>query len=634
MHVVHKHLRRRTYKLLLFSWVAILVAGLALPGTAQAWKPTTHVYLADLALQDALDNGKVTIYRVDYASGQVTDTIGEYTVDPAILSALRSNPAQYRAGVLGPDAYPDILTGQQVIHPSPKDTGIQGGSNAWLQYLWDQSLRPENNTPAVRAFVTGYLTHAAGDMFGHTFINNFTGAPFAMLPPEGPENAIKHVIVEGYVDKRLPKATFTDAFFNNVSIAGVDDFIYRTMIDARPGTQLDRQLLRAGAGGTDYSVPRVFSTLRASLQRDIDGYYATKADYQRRIDSCAWFDFSCSKVALGTELAAYVVANGPATTYEEYWRDDIDNGLRAWPSVSHAVAKALFFNAGRKADTQAAEDILQRYATDHLLSMAGSPDFVGLAAGTIADIIRAITPDFLLVPIRELKKQLLDTMLKESIGMTKEELKDYLSSPDKYFDQVMTTGAGERVTLQQFNNRYLHIGDPRYTNPGEAFDYHQVPAAYNTVTMSKLLMLGPGEVNRLLRDLGGQPTLTTPDIMLGFIQTLDGDNQWTNGMALAQNCQVYGQVFMRQPGERGFADCPPPAASSALDKFEHTGQYYSNDAFISDTPNVPLAECAQRCLDNGTCTAFTHSYGAQCTLFAGKVTPLPANNDYQFYQRK
>jgi hypothetical protein len=95
-----------------------------------------------------------------------------------------------------------------------------------------------------------------------------------------------------------------------------------------------------------------------------------------------------------------------------------------------------------------------------------------------------------------------------------------------------------------------------------------MPAAYNTATMSKLILLGPDEVNRLLRDLGSTRTLTVPNAMLGFIETLDGDNQWGNGMALAQDCRVYTQIFMRQPGETGLPDCvdapAQPAAAGTL----------------------------------------------------------------------
>jgi len=551
-----RKLKQYTYryqKLLIISWVVALLITLGLPQAAFAWKPTTHVYLGQQALADALDDGKVTIYQVDYARGAILRELGQYQVDPTILAALQSNEAQYRAGILGPDAYPDILTGQQVIHPSPEDTHIAGGSNAWISYLWGQSLMAPNNTPAIKAFTVGYLTHAAGDMFGHTFINNFAGGHFAITPPAGPANAIKHIIVEGYVDKRLERSALDANFFNASIAGGVDNFIYQNMVDARPGSVLDRQLLTQGGGGTDYSVPRIYSTLRTSLQRDIDVYYATKNDYLRRIDGCAWFDFSCSKVALSAELAAYVVANGAIVTYKEAWRDDIDSGLRAWPGVSHEVAKVLFFNPNRKADTDAADAILQRYVAEHLISMSGAPDAAGAIVGAVLSVLDAL--DFLAEPIRQLKEDILNTMLKQAIGMTKTELKEYFTSPDKYFDQILTGGAGEHVTLQQFNAQYLHITDPGYTNPNEAFDYRNVPAAYNTVTMSKLIFLGPGEVNRLLRDLGSQASLTTPNIMLGFIQTLDGDNQWANGMVLAQDCNIYQQIFMRQPGEHPLPGC-------------------------------------------------------------------------------
>jgi hypothetical protein len=47
--------------------LGVLVLGiLANAPPALAWKPTTHVYLGQQALKEALDDGKVSIYRVDY----------------------------------------------------------------------------------------------------------------------------------------------------------------------------------------------------------------------------------------------------------------------------------------------------------------------------------------------------------------------------------------------------------------------------------------------------------------------------------------------------------------------------------------------------------------------------------------
>ncbi|WP_445172178.1 DUF4189 domain-containing protein [Microcoleus sp.] len=512
---------------------------------ALAWKPTTHVYLADRVLEDARD-GNVIINRVNAETGEVIGQIKEYPVAPEILSALRSFPAQYRAGVLGPDAYPDILTGQQVIHPG---TG-SNTSNRWLEYLWEHS----NESPAIKAFVIGYLTHAAGDMYGHTFVNRFTDGAFEVKPPRGPENAIKHILLEEYVNKRAPSPIY------DASIAGVEDFIYRYMVDAKPGSVLDRELLRQGEEGTNFSVPRIYSTLRAKLQRDIDDYFARKADYDRRYDDkvqaaqkCKLLDFGCSRTVLYAQAAAiqaekgtYVLQNGLTVTYKEYWRNDIDRGLKAWPKVSHDVALALFFNPEQPKFEQA-EAVLKDYVNKYLISMSGAPDVVGdlaAIANKITDIISQVTPDFLVTPIRELKNNIYDAVVVRATGMTREQLKQYLSSPATYFDRVMTQGAGENIDRQTFDTKYLRLN----IDKTDKFDYQKFTAAYNTVTMSKLLLLSKEGINQLLADLGDSSRLDKPNIMLGFIKTLDGDNEQRK-MVLAQNCSTYRQIFMKQAGE-------------------------------------------------------------------------------------
>ena len=508
-----------------------------LPRDAWAWKPTTHVYLAEIAVQEALSTGHVTIPILG------TQEVRTYAIPPEVLEALRVARAQYHAGVLGPDAFPDIATGQMSIHPKEEESGVPGGSNTWLANVWDNF----NGSPQERAFRLGFLTHAAGDMYGHTFINYFTGGPFTLNPPT---NAIKHIVLEGYIDKRLPAGALTGSFWDT-SIEGVSAKIYSTMVDARPGTRLDG-ILRSGSPGGKYSIPRIFSTLRASLDSDIGAYYRHKAEIQTRIDNCAWTDFSCSNIKLGAELSAYVVANGPRITYEERWRDDIDDGLRAWPATSHAVARALFFNPQRRSDTDQADAILTEYAQIHVLAMAGAPKFVGLTMNTVDQIIRAITPDFLLVPLRALKEHLLNTMLVAAIGMDKQQLQDYLTRPDRYFDQFMSTGSGQPVTLSQFNRDYLKISDTGYADPSEAFDWRQVPAAYNTVMLSKLILIAPpAAIDRLIADLGGSAKLSEPNVMLGFIETLDGSRQWRSNFVVARDCQVYDKIFKPLPGDGG-----------------------------------------------------------------------------------
>ena len=472
-------------------------------------------------MKDAVDDGKVSIYRTDYENGRRLDKIGDYEVDAELLSALRANPQQYRAGVIGPDAYPDILTGQQVIHP---DKSRPDGTNSWLEYLWNQAGTDGNNTQPIKAFVGGFLTHAAGDMYGHTFVNKFTGGPFTFIPLE---NAVKHVVLESYVGKRTPPIISSDNKIiteNDISIDGVDKFIYQKMIDARPGTQLDTHLL-IGAGG-EYSVPGIFSKLRAVLK-------ASEGNNNVFIEE-----------------------------YKRLWIEDIDTGLAAWPIVSHELNKALIFNS-EGTDTKKAREILEDYNNNHLSSMMGAPDALGEIKDFTDRIISSIP--YLEETIKIIKDGLLDYLLKKAFFLGYEEFEDYVKQPQNHFDRVLNSGSsGQKTILRTFNAQELKLVDTGYSNPNETFDYQKVPAAYNTVTMSKLLLLNQSGMNRLLRDLGSSLSLTEPNAMLGFIRTLDGDNQWhinPQKMILAQDCNAYRKVFMRQTGEEGGCAVPVPEPS-------------------------------------------------------------------------
>ena len=56
----------------------------------------------------------------------------------------------------------------------------------------------------ILAFAYGYLTHAAGDMWAHTLVNDVSGGVFPAVGEiltdiDDAEIAIRHIIVEGYV---------------------------------------------------------------------------------------------------------------------------------------------------------------------------------------------------------------------------------------------------------------------------------------------------------------------------------------------------------------------------------------------------------------------------------------------------
>ena len=51
--------------------------------------------------------------------------------------------------------------------------------------------------------------------------------------------------------------------------------------------------------------------------------------------------------------------------------------------------------------------------------------------------------------------------------------------------------------------------------------------------ISKIILMSPSEVRRVLRDIGSKSTVTGSNILLGFMRTLDSNVQWRNGMPAA-----------------------------------------------------------------------------------------------------
>ncbi|WP_027483033.1 hypothetical protein [Deinococcus pimensis] len=613
--------RRHTRRLPRSLTVAALLA-LSAP-TALAWKPVTHVGLADLALQDALDDGRVSFYETNFdTGGYKLDAaghrilIGTYPVRPDLLDALRAYRANYHAGTFGPDAYPDIITGQMIIHPAGEQTAGESdndinhggpGTDKWLRHLYNAAFGADGAsvTGATRekAFVTGFLTHAAEDMFAHTFVNHFTGDAYNYDRPGGeliPENAAKHVTLEGYLNKRGPQPQSWDA-----SIDGLQGFITDNLVLARSGSELEQWNLLGGEN-THYSIPGIFSRLFNRLNKEIQTYRDTVKAFDRQIQQktvaakkCKLTDFSCSAAvlyaeaaALNVEKAAYVALNYLPTEYKKNWVKDIRAGLDALPDMSHRLAVAMFFSAPQdgdrfsKADLTSAKEIVNEYAWKHLTSMRGLPDWVGLGVLQVQEIIDSVVEAIGIEGAKEALKamaeNLFDFLLETSLGLKAQELVEDLNFPEKKFDYFLNNpdynraGTGHLVSMRDFNRNELHLTDTGYENPDELYAVERVPAAYNSVEMVKLLLLGRSDVNALLRDaLGRDPTetLTEPNVLLGYIATLDGKEQWhindPNQMIFARkdNCAAYRRLFMRQTGAtvcEPTTETPPPPAPSTV----------------------------------------------------------------------
>jgi hypothetical protein len=227
--------------LLLASLIAALLP--AIP--AAAYKPYTHTWTASSAYDDAVDDCQVTI---DDA---------EYPVIPEVCAAIDQFPAYYNAGVIGPDGFPDLAFGQSVIHP--EYTG------KWLRHLYDAAWERWDAAPGtaesqqILAFTYGFLTHAAGDLWAHTLVNEFADGVFpgvfdmieevqnGEVEADGErqltEIALRHIIVEGYIGDATP------------GYDGNDD---RTLVPGEVNEDGDPEVSDDATPGTDFAMPTEF----------------------------------------------------------------------------------------------------------------------------------------------------------------------------------------------------------------------------------------------------------------------------------------------------------------------------------------------------------------------------------------
>ncbi|MBL8533161.1 MAG: hypothetical protein JNL33_04830, partial [Betaproteobacteria bacterium] len=204
-----------------------------------AFKPYTHVEVARDVLADLTDDGKITLLG------------RQYDVHPSILAALQAYPEYYFAGTVGPDGFPDFLMGQSVIHPS--DTGT------WATRVLDMAWKAQTDASysveerkQILSWSYGFLTHAAGDHFAHTLVNEFAEGifpDFADIVGDAADgdtralaNALRHFLVEGYVgdattgfDNNPDRDTAPGGDVSNDSTPGIPygaptRFIFETLI--------------------------------------------------------------------------------------------------------------------------------------------------------------------------------------------------------------------------------------------------------------------------------------------------------------------------------------------------------------------------------------------------------------------
>ncbi|MDP8942565.1 MAG: zinc dependent phospholipase C family protein, partial [Actinomycetota bacterium] len=235
------------------AWIPSAHDGSAGPLAEVAWKPYTHVEIAKDIRIDLLDDGRLEIKGTLPDGTTFTNT---YDVHPRVLEALRKYPSFYYAGAVGPDGLPDVTYGQRTIHPV--DTGT------WLARIFDMAWAAQTS-PAftdterlqILAFAYGYATHASGDFFGHTLVNEFTEGVFpswidiignaAGGETEDLANMLRHNFFEDFMNQATPRfdadsdrGLVSSGDISSTTSAGIVfdapiRFIYESLLKPFPG---------------------------------------------------------------------------------------------------------------------------------------------------------------------------------------------------------------------------------------------------------------------------------------------------------------------------------------------------------------------------------------------------------------
>lgn len=367
-------------------------AAIVLSGeTAYAWKPYTHNTTALQAYRDAVDDGTVTIL------GRT------YPVAPELVTALRNWPQFYNAGVIGPDGFPDLTFGQAVIHPGTVVAGAPK-TGAWLRHVFRSAAAAQSDPSLsaaekeqILAFAFGFLTHGAGDMWGHTFVNDFAQGVFpavseVLTDANKAAIALRHLIVEAYVgdatpgfdgnqdtpdprDARgpAPGGDVSDDSTQGFPFDAPHGFIFRTLIDPAADTpSTARGPLIDFFLGLRSNLRGVLTSNPQPLQDAINSYDDTVAAFNDLRDDCNFEDLvdaahdlvACPAglLRLGIDIAidsaeaffrlvtetVELAAKEVLNAYLAAWIDDIDDGLRHWSELGLASTRAFFDPQARR----------------------------------------------------------------------------------------------------------------------------------------------------------------------------------------------------------------------------------------------------------------------------------------------
>ena len=595
---------------------ALCLVALAIPGIAKAWKPYTHNFTGTQARNDAVD-GTIAI------GGRT------YSVPAPVRQALADWPSFYNAGVVGPDGFPDLTMGQSEIHP------VRTG--AWLKYILDRAWAAQTDASysaderaQILAFAYGFLTHAAGDMWAHTLVNEFARGVFPgvgeiVTSSSDAEIAIRHLIVEGYIGNATPgfdnnedRTTLPDGDVSDDSSPGVAydapiRWIYETLV--RPD-QPDAPSTNRGP------LINFFWSLQANLQVE-----KAKLDFDKDHSDCALVDPDCDEVTHTLTVNTILGVRHPTRRRRRTAIADVrlrrerDRRRRRPDHQQHRLARTSApgsttsrtgWSTGASSGSRARgrSSTRRRGATSRTRSATPSAPRRNLVRINCENGISALDTLFARdgavhqpppaldarrarlrrrhqrapgrdrrrdrrdrragsepapprgAEIKDAAKDLVKDLIEEAYGVDVDQLADFLMHPTHWLnvtDVTLTLPGVGPTSVHLFDSwvhprldSYMHLPADHHEGGGVttelADDVEFSPASFaaigDTITMAKLLLLSPSELNRALGDslvaqgiiktassvqtypAGGNVMYTPLAGNEPWLQLIDGDHSW------------------------------------------------------------------------------------------------------------
>ena len=161
--------------------------------SAAAWKINTHLFAANVALATPSTTG--------WSPFAFANSPSSHRCPGAARRSRRYAPA------CSPDLFPDMYVGGWLVHSdlskSPGDGWI---ADNWLRHVWTKARGWPNDADRNRVLAFGYgvLTHGAGDIFAHTWVNKKADGAWVSFEGKDRLTAIKHIVLEGFVGEHTP----------------------------------------------------------------------------------------------------------------------------------------------------------------------------------------------------------------------------------------------------------------------------------------------------------------------------------------------------------------------------------------------------------------------------------------------